>query len=489
MSQDVVARIKAEYRSALEKLNNGFPEEARLSFTKLLMEQPNSPEIYYQLSRVAYETGDRTKQFEYLSKSLELKPTEPGLVSTLIDLFDDLGEYDQALKAHDHLALVSPDKKQVSIKKAAYLQRLGRFDEAQDRFRKFIKKDPLSGGLYKTFYTGMKVSESEPTLKSLNRLLKSPKAGTKEKMQGHYAMAKALEDQKKYDQVFAHLHAANALQAELAPIKEEKQNVLHGVFYEKQLKGDLKPIDFESPVTPVFVTGMPRSGTTLTEQIIAAHSNATAGGELGIIFNRTTNLPIANNDPKPLHLCTEDELRLYAETFIRLMQRDTGAKSGVITDKSIRADVIYGYLATAMPQAKFIIVQRDARDIAISIYKNMFKLGSHRYANSLPEIAKAIKAFRKNVEHWKERMPERIYEVYYDQLVADPENQARALIDAAGLEWEDACLEFHKAKNRVKTLSVAQVRQPINKGSSQAWKRYEKDLQPFIEEWGDDPWV
>jgi hypothetical protein len=73
--------------------------------------------------------------------------------------------------------------------------------------------------------------------------------------------------------------------------------------------------------------------------------------------------------------------------------------------------------------------------------------------------------------------------------VADPENQARALIDAAGLEWEDACLEFHKAKNRVKTLSVAQVRQPINKGSSQAWKRYEKDLQPFIDEWGDDPWV
>jgi hypothetical protein len=335
----------------------------------------------------------------------------------------------------------------------------------------------------------MKVPESEPTLKSLKRLLQNPKTERKDKMQGHYAMAKALEDQKKFDHVFEHLHAANALQAELAPRKEDKQNRFHDVFFEKQLKGDLKPIDFQSPVTPVFVTGMPRSGTTLTEQIIASHSKATAGGELGIIFNRTTNLPIANNDPKPLHLCTEEELRLYAETFIKLMQRDTGAKSGVITDKSIRADVIYGYLATAMPQAKFIIVQRDARDIAISIYKNMFALGSHRYANSLPEIAKAIKAFRKNVEHWKERMPERIYEVYYDQLVADPENQARALIDAAGLEWEDACLEFHKAKNRVKTLSVAQVRQPINKGSSQAWKRYEKDLQPFIDEWGDDPWV
>ncbi len=489
MSQDVVARIKAEYRSALEKLNKGFPEEARIGFTKLLMEQPHSPELHYQLSRVAYAQGDRTKQFEHLKKSLELKPTEPGLVSSLIDIFDDLGEYDQALKAHDHLALISKDPKQTAVKKASYLQRLGRFEEAQTRFRKMIKAEPKKGSLYRTFYTGMKVSENEPTVRMLEKMLKDKKSDVTERMNGHFAMAKALEDQKKYDQVFEHLHVANALQRTQYPTQRDDTDHVHKTFYEKQLKADLTPIDFKSDVTPVFVTGMPRSGTTLTEQIIASHSQATAGGELGLIYSRTSNLPIANNDPKALHLCTDDELRLYADTFIKLMKRDTGAKSGVITDKTIRADIIYGYLAKAMPNAKFIIVQRDARDIAISIYKNMFRTGAHRYANSLPEIAHAIKAFRKNVEHWKERMPERIYEVYYDQLVADPENQARALIDAAGLEWEDACLEFHKAKNRVKTLSVAQVRQPINKGSSQAWKRYEKDLQPFIEEWGDDPWV
>jgi hypothetical protein len=133
-------------------------------------------------------------------------------------------------------------------------------------------------------------------------------------------------------------------------------------------------------------------------------------------------------------------------------------------------------------------VHRDPRDVALSIYRNHFAPGTHRYATSLPAIAGAIKAFRAAIAHWRTRMPEALTEIRYEDLVADPEAGARAIVEAAGLPWEDACLRSHETAGMVHTLSLAQVRKPIHAGRRQAWRKYESEMQPFIDAWGDEPW-
>ena len=178
----------------------------------------------------------------------------------------------------------------------------------------------------------------------------------------------------------------------------------------------------------------------------------------------------------------------FADRYRALVRRDCGHDDPVVTDKAIMSHLIIGLLHRALPEARFVVVHRDPRDIALSIYRNHFALGTHTYSCDLSDIAFVIKAVRRNVQHWKRALPGVIHEVRYEDLVSDPEPQARALIAAAGLEWEDQCLSFHEKKGAVQTLSLAQVRQPLHAGRREAWRRYEAQLQPFIDAWGDEPW-
>ena len=139
-----------------------------------------------------------------------------------------------------------------------------------------------------------------------------------------------------------------------------------------------------------------------------------------------------------------------------------------------------GLLKHAIPSARFIVVRRDPRDLLYSIYKNLFSEDTHRYAYDMEDLAAYYATFLKILDFWRDRVPGGFHEVHYEDLVADPEVQTRALVAAAGLDWEDGCLDFHKAKGPVKTLSVQQVRQPIYRSSAQAWRHYEAELAPLV---------
>jgi hypothetical protein len=140
-----------------------------------------------------------------------------------------------------------------------------------------------------------------------------------------------------------------------------------------------------------------------------------------------------------------------------------------------------GIIKAALPNAKFVVVRRDPRDNLLSIYKNQFVEGTHRYAYDLGDLGAYYKTFVDMIDFWHKTSPGLFYEIQYEDLIADPETQARALIDACGLEWEDDCMNFHQNKREVKTLSVYQVRQPIYSSSVKAWQRYETELQPLFE--------
>lgn len=286
--------------------------------------------------------------------------------------------------------------------------------------------------------------------------------------------------------MFRFLHPANAEMTALQPFdmqaRSDEVEALITAFQGVDFTQSPDPTD--QAVTPIFVSGLPRSGTTLVEQIIASHPQVTGGGEMG--HGLRTAYGLLGDPAKGLRRLTDltaEDLQTFATRYCQGVQKTAGA-AGHVTDKSIQTHLIIGLLKQALPTSRFIIVKRDPRDIALSIYKNVFAPGRHRYAYDLEDIATYIQSYDRMMEFWRKVMPGDLYEIAYEDLVEDTDPQSRALIAAAGLDWDDACLNFHENTRTVKTLSVHQVRQPIYRSSQQAWRRYETELQPFIRAYG-----
>jgi tetratricopeptide (TPR) repeat protein len=481
--------LQALYASAQTHLDALDLDKAQADAERLLTAMPNSVEGLVLMSRIAFEQGDRDTCLSSLRRALDLAPDAGALWFVTANRLRHFGLETEALDALDTAARLEKSPLRAHAEKGHYLQTLGRFEEADKLFRKLMKRHPEETELYRLALAGRKVAKGDPLIRQMGQLWAHPRLNDTGRMHLGFALAKAMDDTGSKERVFRFLEAANAAQQRLYPFDSSAQEAewRSALAAQDGLGRAPKPADPDRPVA-VFVTGMPRSGTTLVEQIIASHSRAHAGGETGHAVKQAWQMFGPPPQMRPLAEQPPEALEAWADRYLTLMTRDTGATSGVVTDKSILSHQVFGLIHTALPGARLIVVHRDPRDIALSIYRNFFKPGTHRYANRLADIAGAIKQFRLSVAHWQERLPGVIHEVRYEALVSDPEPQARALIAAAGLDWEDACLKFHETAGVVQTLSLAQVRQPIHAGRRQAWKAFEADLQPFIEAWGDTPW-
>ncbi|WP_417743086.1 sulfotransferase [Salipiger sp.] len=485
LSADTKARLM---KQAASDMAQGRLAEARNALQQLALAEPKRADVPYQLSRIAFELGDRETCLAELRKAVALAPDNPQLTRQAAERFRHLGATDEALAAYDRLIAAPGNSLGARADKAHYLQHLGRFDEAETIFRKLLKQHPNEAQLYRISLGGKKLAKGDPLLPAMEKLWARKDLPEPARIQLGYALGKALDETGQPERGFACVARANALQRKAAPFDNAAQDREFATVRAAQDALPPQPAT-ASDLTPrpVFVTGMPRSGTTLVERILAAHSEVSAGNELGLALKLAYGIFGAGEQMRPI---TETaKLDAFARRYTTLARRDVPGDSPVITDKSILSYLIVGLLHRALPEARFVVVQRDPRDIALSIYKNYFNTGSHRYGNDLADIAHAIKRFRGFVAHWKQALPGVVHEIRYEDLVSDPEPQSRALIAAAGLDWQEACLDFHKnTSGAVKTLSVSQARQPIYTGSAQAWTKHERELQPFIKAWGDEPW-
>ncbi|MCT4553896.1 MAG: sulfotransferase [Pelagimonas sp.] len=455
--------------------------KARALYEKLRDAAPARAEAHIYLSRLAYEQGDRDTCLTELATALEKDPDNARLWQHAADRYRHFDAQDLALRAFDAAIALDPKSIAPRAERALYLQTLGRFEAASKAYRKLLKGAPRDGQLYRMALPSLNLKPADPLRRQMARLWSDKTLPDQGRLHLGFALAQAEQDPKR---MFGFLDRANALQKAAHPF----DRAAHAEEYRAVLAaqdGDLTPVGETDAPRMVFVTGMPRSGTTLVEQILAAHSEVTAGGEMA----HALSLAYKHFGHAAAMTRGDDTaIQRFAARYHALVQRDCGQAHPVVTDKAIMSHLIMGLLHRALPGVRFVVVQRDPRDIALSIYRNHFALGTHAYSCDLADIAFVIKAFRRNIAHWKQRLPGVIHEVRYEDLVSDPEPQARALVAAAGLDWQDQCLSFHEKKGAVQTLSLAQVRQPIHAGRREAWRRYEAQLQPFIDAWGDEPW-
>ena len=233
-----------------------------------------------------------------------------------------------------------------------------------------------------------------------------------------------------------------------------------------------------STIRPIFIVGMPRSGTTLVEQIIASHHSVYGAGELTTL--PTLISPIAKD------YLAKDENNLPEKAFLSIREQyleelsSLNVPEDVITDKLPLNFQYIGFILSAFPEAKIIHLKRDARATCWSIYKRYFSDTGNAWAYNMDELAGFYGLYTELMADWHKLFPDKIYDMSYEDLTTNQEEETRKLLKYCELDWDENCLNFHTSKRVVKTASSLQVRQKMYQGSSEAWKKHEAYLQPLI---------
>lgn len=392
------------------------------------------------------------------------------------------GDDNAALKYLKRALSKAPDSAAVLIRLAHTQMTLGDMEAAAQSGLAAVKAAPDSGHAWSAWSQPKKITADDPNIAELKTRHEATAKGTDDRRLMAYALAKVMEDTRSDDQLFTYLNEANNLTAKRFPYGfEADQKVSASVrkaFDNQKAKAcEGKGDDRKAPI---FITGLPRSGTTLIEQIISSHPKVAAGGEMSLINGPIAKLVTDIAAGKADYGKDFAEVgRTYAD---QLALRQPGHE--IVTDKSISTYVHLGFIPLALPRAKIIVVRRDPRDSCLALLKQRFKDGEHRYTYSMEWTAQFYKLFAQQVAFWREHAPDAFIEVHYEDIISDQDGQTRRMLEYCGLPWDDACLNFHENKRAVKTLSTAQVRQPLYSSSVGAWKRYETDLEPLFKALG-----
>lgn len=414
-------------------------EEALESVEKAVRENPEMPEAHFARASICHVANRLDDAIESIQKTIALRPNYAAPYATLSEIYQARGEPEKSLEAIRKAQELNPNLPAIYYS----LGKLKKFAADDDDFKKLLE---IEGRV--------------------------EKMGLPYKIATHFALYAAYEHIGDYDKAFTNLKAANDFKRQTIPYQPDIQQKIHDKIKERYtaefiagFSGKGEPSD-----VPVFIVGMPRSGTTLTEQILSSHKDVYGAGELPLLSRLEHEYP----DLTPENAAERG--RRYVDEVKKL---DTTGKALRITDKMPGNFLRLGEIACTLPNAKIIHCRRDAADTALSCYKQHFARGQY-WSYDLEELADQYNMYLDLMEHWRKVLPDRFLEVDYEETVGNLEEQARKLVDFVGLPWDPACLEPHKQKRDVLTASKMQVIKPVYKTSVKGWKRYEQQMQPFI---------
>ena len=438
--------------------------------------------LYMLLGELSVRTGYYKDSEKYYETAFKREQKSAELYIKVGDIFYNAAQSNTALKYYNLAQEIEPDNALIFKLKANVYREIGDFNKTLEQIDKAISIEPNNIDFLTFYVSSKKIENTDPVIEKMIALFEKKSITKSDKINLGFAITKALEDSKQFDRVFPFLKSANDSMNYNFPydvntaVSENDETIK----YFKDFKLNNYTGMGYNNAHPIFICGMPRSGTTLVEQIISSHSSVTGAGEIGytnIAISHTIGteekrlIPLSKVQPKHLE-------KIGSDIWTYLTHHYPGTSH--ITDKSIMTYKRMGLLKAAMPNCKFIIVRRDPRDNLLSIYRNRFADNTHLYAYNLENLGTYYKQFLRIMDFWRNKMPKGFMEINYEDLINDPETQAQQLIKYCNLDWEDKCLEFYKSGRQVKTLSILQVRQPIYKSSVKAWERYEKDLQPLF---------
>jgi tetratricopeptide (TPR) repeat protein len=397
-------------------------------------------------------------------------------------LLVDMERNSEAVEAFRYACEKLPDNIVIHMNLATALTNAGQFEEAREIYRKLWEQQPDVGEAYLYYTSVTKMAEDDELAEVIESHIDSVQ-DMKQREAMYYALAKIYEDKKDYTAAFTNLSTACAMHKERCGYNEganlDGLRLIKSIFTKEFIEG-LQGCGVDSG-RPIFVLGMPRSGTTLVEQILASHPDIVGGGELFFMDTVLRNHAALVDSSRVVSLSdlTCDQVAAMAEEYLAFIA-PVGPADKHIVDKMPHNFLHIGLIHLMYPNAKIIHVKRNPMAICFSCFKQRFTEG-HFYSFDIEDLGRYYLVYEELMEHWNRVLPGRVFQVEYETLTGDFEQQVREMIDYCGLEWNDACLEFHKSERAVRTASLEQVRNPIYTKAVEFWRNYEEQLKPLSE--------
>jgi tetratricopeptide (TPR) repeat protein len=472
-------------------------DEALDAFSRALAIQPGLAEARLGLGR-AYiwlkRHEDALATFENL---IVIKADDPDVWHGYGDALVELGQDDEAMAAYQKAVTLKPDHAFVHGSIAGLLMALGRIDEASQTYRKAITLDPQTSAFY---YGGLvstkKINAGDVAAMEAQAADDSFSRSKRKRMLIEFALGNAYADSRDHRRAFQYLLAANAAKRSMIDYRETEIfanfDMIEKVFT-TELISTRSSLGVASR-QPIFIIGMPRSGSTLIEQILASHPAVDGAGEVPAFTEATVETtgrvqnPQVSKTPYPdfVPLLDGPMIKSIGENYLARLAALAPSGKDRITDKLLGNFLQAGLIHLVFPNAVILHTVRNPVDTCVSCFSIMFR-DKVNYTYDLAELGRYYVRYQRLMAHWHRILPPgRILDVTYEDVVADLEGQARRILSHCGLPWDDRCLAFHKTERQVRTASVTQVRQPIYKSSVSRWRAYEEFLGPLLKELGVD---
>ena len=464
----------------------GRTPEAIQSLEQAIAIDPNCAPAYTNLSNSLRQQNRFEEALACCARALAIDPKNVVASNEQGVALGKLGRLEQAVEVFKRTIALDPKYVEAHENLFVVLTELGRTDEATLSIEEAIRLAPGRVRPYYNLTETRKISAGDPRIANMEAIAaQMDQLGLQARIEISFALGKTYADIKDYDRSFERLSQGCRLKRSITDYNEAGTLAMMGraakSFSSKLIKQ--KAGSGPDSKVPVFILGMPRSGTTLVEQILASHPQVYAAGEIeaflsGMIQAAATNG--GDDTPESFATMSSEQLAALGEDYLSRVT-PMAPQAARIVDKSLQSFRFAGLIHLALPNARFIHLRRNPIDTCLSCFTKLF-VSELPYTYDLGELGRYHGGYKKLMAHWRKVMPrEALLEVQYEDLVADLETQARAIIAHVGLDWDPACLDFHQTDRPVRTASLMQVRQPIYSTAVNRWRAYEKHLGPLIE--------
>jgi tetratricopeptide (TPR) repeat protein len=464
-------------------------QDAERLLRHALRQSAHLPLAYRGLGPALVQLG-RLKEAEAASRYLEkIEPDSPQTWVTIASVATRLMRQEEALEAYQRAAQLKPDEVGLRMSAGHVQKTLGRRRDSEASYKAALQMDPGRGEAYWSLADLKNYIFSDEEIAAMQRLLAGGKGERSNEAQLHFALGRAFEQRQDYEQAFAHYAQGNALRRLDAPFDTEgferrsariRAFFDAGFFAARSGSGDGSP-------APIFIVGLPRSGSTLIEQILASHGQVEGTMELPNILNMVGQFDdlAASRDGYPETIARASVPQLAA-LGRRYLEETAPLRTGRerFTDKLPNNFSHIGLIHAILPRATIIDARRHPMDACFSTFKQHFAEGQ-TFSYDLIDLGRYYRCYLSLMDHWDRVLPGRVLHVQYEELVREPEANIRRLLEHCGLPFESACLDFHETRRPVRTASAEQVRQPLYSSGVGYWRHFERQLEPLRQTLGE----
>ena len=469
---------EAHYNKGVILKELGRLDEAVACYVQAIELQPNHPNAYYNLGNTLKKLGRLDEAQEKYSQAIALKPDFVEAYNNLGVTLKQVGSLNDAESIFAQAIAIKPSFAEAYNNFGNTLKQLGRLEEAEKRYSQAVKLKPDFAEAHRNLSTMKTFEFQDDQYSKMLELYRDKNISEEQLCHINFGLAKACEDLQNFKQAYKYYNEGNKLRK-----KELNYDINQDIEFFHQIKNHYQQISQLSLENhnlldypkPILIVGMPRSGTSLVEQIISSHSQMMGAGELPFVGK------FGGSIARGLSKINADSLLDFRSKYLKKLQKIANGKL-IVTDKMPQNFRFIGLIAAAIPEAKIVHVKRSPAAVCWANYKQYFISKNIGFCYSLDDVVEYHNLYENLMEFWQSHVSQRIYQLNYELLVEHQESEIKNLIEYLDVDWDEKCLSPEKNTRSVATASNVQIRKKVYQGSSQQWKNYKPFLNGALDE-------